>query len=561
MLNLTLAPTDDLASPLFKDTEGCARWLEQLQLTNLHLAHSLLLTQTIEFNRYQMRGQERFKILELLRDTVHYVQNEYAKKLIAKPLPLNDHELNIFLAIVQLWQAMAVGYQRCLQGHLSGDKPVDKQGALLCQRSLLYSGSAIFEHLRAGYEFDARLWNQLHELYAFVEAQDLQLKEIADPLNDRLRRSITSDLAAVVMQPSRMASSSISCHDVYVKILLACYARPAELGRSQLLLLNTWLSAWSKLVPIALSYTISKGDAQPLALDLGSSNGLQPVKLVVHSATMRYLALVPLSKLIRVKTILLQQGRAPEQAELDCHCNADECIELLTYLHQCWCEDNYTRFSERKPGSRQVRLCCKPESIYAVLSGKPYRQSMHTPAAHTAQKQLEAFGQVLQNSADKAHSGSGFPLETWQIENESILGAKLTRIDSAGDRLSHNQLLALGTDDDEGIFRLGTTTWVNMTRTRQLRIGVRYLPGTVKAVVLATADPDLDAAQRTAPGFLLQAVPALKSPASLIIPRNWFKPGRVVEIKHQSDERQNATIGFSVEHGIDYERVSFTLVQ
>ncbi len=101
MPGLPLAPTGDRADPAFKDAAGCAVWLEQLQLTNLQLAHSLLLTQLDRLNRYPMRGLARLDTLEQLRETVHHVQHGYAQKLVAKPLPLNQNELLVFAAIVQ----------------------------------------------------------------------------------------------------------------------------------------------------------------------------------------------------------------------------------------------------------------------------------------------------------------------------------------------------------------------------------------------------------------------------------------------------------------------------
>lgn len=342
--------------------------------------------------------------------------------------------------------------------------------------------------------------------------------------------------------------------------MLACYARPAELTRSQLLLLDVWLTEWSKLVPVERSYTTSKGDAHPLALDLAGTHGLKPVKLVAHSGSMRYLAMVPLSKLLRVKTILLQQGNSPRQVELGGHSSARECIELLTFLHQCWCEDNITRFAARNPGVQHAQLCYKPEHIYAHLFGKAFKQAVQSAAANSmVHKQIEAYGRVLQDTPDKTRIETEFPLETWHLENESILGAELTRVGTPGGRLSHHQLVALRPGDAK-TFILAITTWASVMRTGQLRIGVRYLPGTVHAVGLRTTDASMAAADRSAPGFLLQAVPALKTPPSLIIPRNWFRPGRVVEILHQNAEIQKVTIGFSVERGIDYERVSFTLV-
>ena len=540
MLTLPLEPTDDRANPLFKDAAGCAQWLSQLQLTNLQLAHSLLLTQINELNRYPMRGLERLNTLELLRETVGYVQDDYAKKLIAKPLPLNESELMVFGAIVQLWQAMVLGYQRCLQACIAGDKLLAKHGALLCQRCLLYSGLEIFEHLRTGYEFEPRLWHQLNELYAFAEQQKLQSAEVPDPLNGKHPLS--------------------SCRSIYVKTLLACHARPAELTRSQLQLLDNWLAQWSNMFTLENSYTVSKGDAQPLAIDLAGEHGLLPVKQVKHCASMRYLATVPLSKLLRVKTILLQQGQTPRQVNLCEHHSSSDCIELLAFLHQCWCEDQSARFGERRPVAQHAQLCYKMEGIYAHISGKPFTQpGRDATLGSVARKQIETFGRVLRGTHKNELIEMGYPLETWIIENERILGARLTREDALGGRLSYNQLIALRPGDAEA-FLLGVTAWTNVTHTGQLQIGVRYLPGAAEPVSIRATGVNLTVSDKHAPAFLLQAVPALKIPASLVIPRDWFSSGRVVEVLHQNAEKQHVKMVFSVEHGVDFERVSFTLV-
>ena len=540
MLTLPLEPTDDRANPLFKDAAGCAQWLGQLQLTNLQLAHSLLLTQINELNRYPMRGLERLNTLELLRETVGYVQDDYAKKLIAKPLPLNENESMVFAAIVQLWQAMALGYQRCLQNYIANDKQIAEHGALLCQRCLLYSGQEIFEHLRTGYEFEPRLWHQLNELYAFAEQQNLHSAEVPDPLNSKHPHS--------------------SCRSIYVKTLLACHARPAELTRSQLQLLDNWLAQWSNTITVENSYTVSKGDAQPLAVDLASEHGLLPAKQITHSDSIRYLAMVPLSKLLRVKTILLQQGQTPRQTNLGDRCSKSDCIEFLTFLHQCWCEDDNARFGERRPVAHHALLGCKMEGIYAHLSGKPFKQPKRDASIDSvARKQIETFGRVLQDARNRELLEMGFPLETWNLENESILGARLTREDPFGVRLSYNQLIALRPSDAE-TFMLGATAWTNVTRAGQLQIGVRYLPGTAEPVSIRATGINPTVSDKYAPAFLLQAVSALKIPASLIMPRDWFHPGHVVEILHHNAEKQNVKMEFSVERGIDYERVSFTPV-
>ena len=106
MLNLPLDPTDDRAKPAFKDAVSCAKWIAQLQLTNLHQAHGVVRTQLDEFNRYPMRGLERLRTLELLRETVAHLQTDYARKLTARKLPLNEEEFTILVCITALWQLM-----------------------------------------------------------------------------------------------------------------------------------------------------------------------------------------------------------------------------------------------------------------------------------------------------------------------------------------------------------------------------------------------------------------------------------------------------------------------
>jgi hypothetical protein len=106
---------------------------------------------------------------------------------------------------------------------------------------------------------------------------------------------------------------------------------------------------------------------------------------------------------------------------------------------------------------------------------------------------------------------------------------------------------------------LGTTAWANVTRAGQLQIGVRYMPGSAEAVSIRATGVNMTVPEKYVPAFLLPAVAALNAPASLVIPRDWFQPDRVVEILHQNGEKENVKMGFSVERGIDYERVSFTL--
>lgn len=540
MLTLPLDPTDDRANPAFKDAAGCAQWLGQLQLTNLHLAHGVLRTQLDELNRYPMRGLERLHILELLRETVSSIQADYARKLVARKLPLSTDELTVFVSIIGLWQRMFTGYQRCLQAYMAGNTRLAPHGALLCQRCLLYSGLQIFEHLRTGYEFDGKLWHQLHALYAFSEEQGLQLEGVADGLNGNTRPT--------------------SCRAAYAKLLLACHAYRAELTRNQLQLLDHWLTRWSPTITVERSYTMSKGDASPLAVDLSGLQGLQPLQHVNPSGNVRYLAMVPLSKLLRVKMVLLQQGQSLQQLELGKGCNSADCAWFLNYLRQCWGEGRSDRLAERSVAQQQAQMCYGMESCFAYIANKPFKQLGKGASMDTlSRKQIEAFGRVLSDTDRHDLAVMGFALETWQIEDESILGARLLRGESTGIRLGPNQLVAVR-PTNANAFMLGTVSWVKVAQTGQLHAGVRYLPGLPQAIAMKATGINLTVSDKSVAALLLPAVPALKIPASLIAPRDWFKPGRVVEIVQADKIKLNVKMKFSVEKGSDYERISFSQV-
>lgn len=540
MLTLPLDPTDDRANPAFKDANGCAQWLGQLHLTNLHQAQGVLRAQLDELNRYPMRGLERLRTLELLRETVSSVQADYAKKLAAKKLPLDKGELSVFVAIIGLWQGMVTGYQRCLQEYLAGDTQLAPHSALLCQRCLSYSGLQIFEYLRTGYEFDSKLWHQMHDLYAFSEEQGLHFMVVPDGLS--------SDKCPTL------------CRTAYAKLLLASYAYRPELTRSQLQLIDHWLTLWGPAITVERICNRIMGEAPPLAVDLSGSQGLQPLQQVSPSDNVRYLAMEPLSKLLRVKMERLQQGQSPQQLDLGEGCNSADCSRLLGYLHQSWCEERSEIPAERRDERQQAQMCYGIEGCFAYIANKPFKQPGRSASKDDlSRKQIQAFGQVLSDSDCHDLAAMGYALETWQIEYESILDASMLREGDAGIRFGPNQLVAL-LPTNTVAFKLGVLNWVKVAQTGQLHAGVRFMPGLPQAITMKATGINLTVSDNYVAALLLPAVPALNTPASLVVPRDWFKPGRVVEIVHADSVKLNVRMELSVEKGSDFERVSFSPV-
>ena len=533
MLTLPLEPTDDRANPAFKNPASCEKWLSQLQFTNLHAVHNLLRAQIDEFNRFPLGVLDRLNTLEKLRETVATVQGDYAKKLIAKKLPLSEEELGILTSIIGLWQAMLTGYQRCLQDFMDGDAQLAKYGVLLCHRFMLYGSLQIIEHLRSGYEFDGALWQQLHALYSFTEGNGLQHEKIIDTLHG--------------------TPQGTSCQTMYTKILLTCHAKPSELTRAQLQILDRWLSQWTDVITLERRCVISKGDAPPLAVDLNGDKGLQDIQQTSPSDHMRYMAMVPLSKLLRVKSILLQQGQSLQQLELGTEFYGVDCATFLNHLLHLWCEGSSDRLAERHNVTLSAKLASGFDLIYAFIANKPIKSSVKNGDADMpASKQISAIAQPMTQPVQPNIEH----LESWSIENESILGARLLRENKGGERIGNNQLIALRTQDAKA-FMLGTVSWRSVTRSGHLKMGVQYLPGVALPTVLKTKETASIPA-KSIPTLLLPAIASHNIPGSLIVPRDVFQANRVYELVQASKEVVNIKMGFSVSSGADFERVSFT---
>ena len=535
---LSLEPTDDLAKPVFKDAASCERWLSQLQLTNLNLAHRTLRTQLDELNRYPMRGKDRLQTLETLRETLNTVQADFAKKLLGKKLPLADEEFTTLIALPSLWQSMLNGYLRCLQSSEAGDSSLASSVALLWHRCLMYSSFQLGEFMRAGCEPDGRSWQRFHAIYALIEKQGLQREVIADKYS--------------------RSGRAISCLTLYVKTLLLHRARLLGLRRNQWHIIDHWLDHWGEAFTVEPSCSMSKGDAPPLAVDLVGTRGLIAVQRATSAASMRFLAMVPLSKLIRVKTILLQQGQTPRQNALGDELTSQECINLLNKLHACWCEPHAESLADEPRDGRTVQLCSSLENIYAHIARKAFRQPDTTGTADKeAQKQIETFGRVLDETDRHNLSELGFLAEEWLVEEDGVLHARFLRKSKVGMRLGLNQIVSVR-KPDASTYKLGVVTLAIVTRNGQLYIGARYLPGNPQAVIIRGSERD-NLVSGSAAALALPEIANLRIPASLVIPRDWFHAGRDLELTLPENQKQKVVLGISVELGNDFQRVSYAL--
>ncbi|MFA5371305.1 MAG: hypothetical protein WC298_04955 [Sideroxydans sp.] len=537
---LSLEPTDDRAHPAFRDVVSCRMWLGQLQLTNLNLAQASLRTQIEELNRLAMPGKTRLQILELLRETVALVQHDFARKLVGKPLPLADEEFALLIALANLWQAMLYGYLRCLQMASAGDTSIDKQLPLLHQRCLFYARCRLTAFSTAGYAPDPFSWQQLHALYTAIETSPLRREAVRDPYYHD--------------------SFPVTCQTLYLATLLMHHARLLGLTNNQLRLAEHWLLHWSDTLNLVANSGLSKGDAPPLVVDLHGQQGLRSLSHAQRSDGLRFLPLVPLSKQIRIKTILLKQGQSPRQLELG-DTPSQDCIALLDMLHVCWCEARDDSLADVPRETECVHLCADLEKIYGQIAQKPFKPVKDvSKAVRDAQQQIATFGRVLDETGQHNLQELGFVPEEWQVESDGLIHGRLLRLHPSGARLAPRQIVTVFTPEGDG-YKAGMVQQLEVTQGGLLYLVVHYFPGKPQAVIAqAVATEQALLQSGSAPALLLPALDKLHIPASLILPRGWFLTGREMELTAPDRSKHKIALGIRVETGSDYERISFKLL-
>ncbi|MBE0620825.1 MAG: hypothetical protein IH605_09560, partial [Burkholderiales bacterium] len=195
------------AQPEFTDSATCTAWLAELPLANVAPSQVRLLDQLRVLNRFKLPAPERLKILEALREPVYFLQEHQVKNLASKPSPLTQVERGIFAQVVDLWQELLIGYQRCLAetGEGKRESPADAiPTALLCQRGLDCLASNMFDHCRIYHAVPDAYWPALHQLFCKADASEA----IGTPVADSVRKT------------------DVSCAEVYVRALLFVLANP-----------------------------------------------------------------------------------------------------------------------------------------------------------------------------------------------------------------------------------------------------------------------------------------------------------------------------------------------
>jgi hypothetical protein len=527
------------ASPEFTDAATGKAWLEHVPLANVATAQASLLEQLEEFNRFPAAAAPRLAVLETLREAVHFVQIEQAKRFANRALPMTDQENAAFDTTIALWDQMCAGYQRCLDGAIHRDAGMRAQAALVCQRLLAYIGLRMFHHYRAYRQVPGDDWRALHEAYAAAEKLDVA----DDGVKDFLNRDIQDTSPRVA----------------YARGVLMGLCNPNELAQRQLTFVAYLLERWGAKLEVETKPVDEGEGVPPLVADLASD--VCPERGAPASTPAReprYLDLRKLAKSLRNRVALLRKGESPAKLALGEDCVQPTCEQLLVYLYRQWCQPKAARATDRRTSSAPAEACTELAGIHYYIAGRIFKApNEQTELTQKQREEIATFGRVSTREDDEYSNARGFAVEQWHIEDESAQGMRMVRkAKEPGRRLAHGQLIGVRPGDGKQ-FMLAQVRWLMGADNGDLHAGVKLLPGLPSPLAVRPTGLNVQA-DSWIPAIALSAVPALESPPTLVVPNGWYKPKRIVEL--HAERSSKIMLTEVIERGVDFERVAYQIV-
>jgi len=521
--SLPLAQADSKAA--FYDSESAVAWLAGQPQANSLAMLGELVGQIRAFNGGYTAPRERFKTMEVLRQTLFAVSADCQRRYENKPVPLAGGEQHVLDLVRDLWSASAAAYLHCLSACIERDETLVRHSAKVAHRALVCLRMEQMSAYLGGAEIAENFWNTAHGAYGAAE----ELGVVRQAVSDRLL--------------GETVESTVSAQ--YCMLLLLHLACPYSLARAQLAAANRWFARWREQVAVQ-SEAAAGSRAYSIVIDLAADTPVHDQRALPQLG--RWLSIGLLLGKLRQRLNLLAGGETPENLRLGSGLSAEACAELLTALG--------ARLQNPQVASPWVAdqasaafAAAGLENIHHLLGGK----GLHDPLETTllSAYQIAVFGHVVREPED-SRSGRN-TAETWRVTRQQSGELHLLRPAGSGDaRLGLKGLLAIELPQPEH-FSLATVSGIYARRDGSLCLAVTLLAGRPEALVAELREKPAGKISRH-PAFLLHA-PAGDAGNSLLVPAGL--PARALGIRFFKDGALiplDLRLADFAERGADYER-------
>lgn len=491
-------------------------------------------------------SRRHLEVLEAMRETLDKALATMAHSYGDHPVAPDDPEDKTLRKVVATWSKMGEAYAAIARDTALGNSATTH--ALLAQRRVDCASRALLEYMRARRAIPSGLWKNLHDTFVDAEARGFAYTRAYDPLNRAWQ-----------------AQSAAEAHTTMLLVDLANpFARAAEEFDT------TWECAryfapYCRLLEEGSD--ADDGRRAAYGLDPGVDRGLRPVATLKSISGIRRFDSSQLPDQFRLTAARVRKGKSAVELGLAADFDAEEAVKLLLALYRPWARGSSGRRFARHGGGGHAELTGDWKAIAFYIAGKPFSQ----PAVHTSARSLSSDMRLLtlgeqvtridlddNRAIQREAEHRGFICTQWEILDYSIGGFRLRRFGST-ERLEHRELIAIRPGDGKS-FMLGMVNWVMYREDGTLEAGIKLLDGVPKVVavrsvgIVGQGNYDISFQQ----AFQLSETPALKSPATLVLPAGYFQPFRVIEMFDES--LRGYRLLELVNRGADFDQATFEAI-
>lgn len=475
-------------------------WLASLPAANTVDTARKIFLSLFNLNRSEVDAETRLELVQLYRGPIDGVSATLQGHLINLGFPLSGRQRELAQFLWELHAEMAAGYKAvvtdCAQGRRGALK--NEQAALAIERAIAYLGRVLLHCYHVYMPCPPQVWREIHALFAFAEEQgwqDTPLDAVDGPSSVRLRYQQVALLG--LSNPYQLQQNE--CHRVFS--LLRQWADKAVMAAE----LNVGRRAGNYLVDLT-------ADAPPILFPRDVKLPPNPALRVLNTAGLANTAQGLIHRARKDESIIKNAAFCADML-------ADNCLDMLQRLVKIWGAGARRHFSRLRRHGR-LSVCLGINAVHFFASGQqPFR------FGDDADRFCRARG-ILSSDDDAAAVVTPLPqenfrLEEWTVRDESAGGFALMREGRVGLRVRVGDVLGIE-NQDLGQWRLAIARWMKSPDEDRVELGIEMLAPSVEPVAVKTADREVEFTQ----GLLLPPLPALRKPATLLVRRGVYAPGR-----------------------------------
>lgn len=539
--NMTAAANPP-AQPFDCRPQAVEKWLENLPRASVGKTAELLYKALQDIHRQDnIKAVDRFRTLEALGDTVHYVILNMRKHFSGLEYPLPSKIMMIASACQSIFDYMAKGYTQAFHD-------LQKQSLLFVDKKTLTASvyraiTYLHRSLLITYEIYAayhrNYWQQLHDLYHYAEIHKITTQTVADRyLSIRQKSTIK---------------------DEYLRTLLLFRAEPYHLRPGEIIQINEHIEHWYDWTAILNMETEhSPAGKKLLVVDL---HGDHPPQYIVKTALNRTQAMC---RVIDTTTLLTNLSKQLTQRIADQRSHPGRpatektmSIGLLQRLIESWGHTRRRRYP-RQQIFEKVNVTIGLHSTHMQLiyeihvadssatkntySGfkKPKYESIDIKGV--GNESVDIWSTVYAWAADNKSNQESTAIsdeqddiltyrvkqDNWTLLNESANGFSLMSVEKQTNKIQVGELLSLQRPGSS-VREIGIVRWMKAYSNTGVEMGGMFLAPSAIPVGLISEDRRRGD-KIVNRGLLLPLMTTLNQPESIITFSRHFKTNDIIRI-------------------------------